>query len=229
VGRHPAPLQQQPGWARSSSPAWASRPVPPRGPTPRSAFPGWAGVPATSGPSRRPGLSPCPAGPLATDPAGPAPRPPAGLLPQRPRLGSLLQRTGLPRLGFSQCSTRLGRIRRIRPGRDFPSRLPLLITGWAGLWYSGWARLILPWPRPDYLHNRPRYSSPGPRFIPTGVFYSFGINSIVLCQSWDASRLGLAHPPSLYAGLGTPLGSDQHIPPLLVSLILRRRIRLMTW
>jgi hypothetical protein len=80
----------------------------------------------------------------------------------------------------------------------------------------------IPWPRPDYY-------SPGPRFTPSDVFYSSGINSSALCQSWDASRLGLAYPPSSYAGLGMPLGSDQHTPPLLVSLILRRRIRLMTW
>jgi hypothetical protein len=69
----------------------------------------------------------------------------------------------------------------------------------------------------------------GPGFTPSGSFSSFGINSIALCQFWDASRLELAHPPSLYAGLGMPLGSNQHISPLLVSLILRRRIRLMTW
>jgi hypothetical protein len=68
-----------------------------------------------------------------------------------------------------------------------------------------------------------------PRFISSGIFYSSGIDSNTLCQSWDASRLGLANSPSLYAGLGTPLGSDQHTPPLLVSLILRRRIRLMAW
>jgi hypothetical protein len=60
--------------------------------------------------------------------------------------------------------------------------------------------------------------------------YSSYIDSSALCQSWDASRLGLAYsPPPSYAGLGMPIGSDQHIPPLLVSLILRRRIRLMTW
>jgi hypothetical protein len=59
--------------------------------------------------------------------------------------------------------------------------------------------------------------------------YSSDINFSASCQSWDASRLGLARPPSSYASLGTPLGSDQHIPPLLVSLILRRRIRLVTW
>jgi hypothetical protein len=80
----------------------------------------------------------------------------------------------------------------------------------------------IPWPRPDYYSTRPI-------FIPSGIFLSFGIDSSLLCQSWDASRLGLAYPPSSYAGLGTHLGSDQHIPPLLVSLILRRRIRLMTW
>jgi hypothetical protein len=59
-------------------------------------------------------------------------------------------------------------------------------------------------------------------------YFSSSINSSALCQSWDTSKLGLAYPPSLYTGLGTPLGSDQHIPPLLVSLILKRRIRLMT-
>jgi hypothetical protein len=69
----------------------------------------------------------------------------------------------------------------------------------------------------------------GPRFTPSGPFLSSGIDFSALCQPWDALWLRLAHPPSLYAGLGTPLGSDQHTPHLLVSLILRRRIRLMTW
>jgi hypothetical protein len=69
----------------------------------------------------------------------------------------------------------------------------------------------------------------GPRFTLSGTYSSSGFASSALCQSWDASRLRLAHPPSSYAGLGTLLGSDQHTPPLLVSLILRRRIRLMTW
>jgi hypothetical protein len=68
----------------------------------------------------------------------------------------------------------------------------------------------------------------GPGFTLSRGFSSSGIDSIALCQFWDASRLRLAHPPSLYAALGMPLGSDQHTPHLLVSLILRRRIRLMT-
>jgi hypothetical protein len=117
----------------------------------RGSFPGLA---VSSPPGLRPSVPRPPSkastGLVSSDPAGPlhlAPgwacpprlgllrlrprlgrhrRPRLGL-PQRPRLGPLLQRTGLPRLGFSQCSTRLGQIRRIRPGRDFPSRLPLLI------------------------------------------------------------------------------------------------------
>jgi hypothetical protein len=52
------------------------------------------------------------------------------------------------------------------------SRPPPCSPGWAGLGYSGWARLVLPWPRPDYLHNRPNYSSPGPRLTPSGIFTS---------------------------------------------------------
>jgi hypothetical protein len=69
----------------------------------------------------------------------------------------------------------------------------------------------------------------GPRLASSGTYSSSAMNSSALCQSWDALWLRLAHPPSLYAGLRMPLGSDQHTLHLLVSLILRRRIRLMTW
>jgi hypothetical protein len=117
----------------------------------------------------------------------------------------------------------------------FFSRPPSGNTGWAEIVYSGWPGRHSPCPgRITSLAGRINtlqadLAPPGPRFTPSGTYYSFGIDSIALCQSWDVSRLGLARPPSLYAGLGMPLGSDQHTPPLLVSLILRRRIRLMTW
>jgi hypothetical protein len=78
-------------------------------------------------------------------------------------------------------------------------------------------------PRPSY----PPVGRDSP--YPGHILHPASGPRFTLCQSWDASRLGLAHPTSSYVGLGTPLGSDQHIPPLLVSLILRRRIRLMTW
>jgi hypothetical protein len=174
--------------------------------------------------------------------------PPAGL-PPRP---SGWAGRPLSRLGLIRCAP--GRPSSLHPGwagllpsgQDSSSRPGSLprphCAGWAGLTlqdrfplYPGWARPGFPLPRPRFLlAGRITPSQAGillfwPRFTPFGTYSSSGIDSSALCQSWDTSRLGLAHPPSLYAGLGTPLGSDQHTPPLLVSLILRRRIRLMTW
>jgi hypothetical protein len=135
MGRHPA-LPQQPGWVGQSFPGWAGRPVP-VGPAlypawapcsiPRLGlrvmppwFPGWAG---------RPRLGRQVSSDWAGIPAPPASHAPVGWLPHR---------------------TRLGRIRRIRPDRDFFSRPSFGNPGWAGLVYSGWARPGFPWPRPDY-------------------------------------------------------------------------------
>jgi hypothetical protein len=179
--------------------------------------PGWAPLRAPSaGPDRplpRLGRRHLPAGPLASD--------------SRP---GLYAGWAAPRLGSPPLSP-AGPDQEDPAWPGFPSRPPLFDPGWASfkysgwatsVYYSGWARMVLPWPRPDYLHNRPG-------FTPSGTYSLSGIDSSTLCQSWDASRLGLAHSPPSCAGLGTPLGSDQHIHPLLVSLILRRRIRLMTW
>jgi hypothetical protein len=90
-------------------------------------LPGWA-----SAPGSRLGL-------WCFEPAGPGSAPRLGLRARLPRLGSS---QAAPRLGrlipalsgrysfpgglFSQCCTRLGRIRRIRPGQDFPPGLHLL-------------------------------------------------------------------------------------------------------
>jgi hypothetical protein len=155
---------------------------------------------------------------------GPAPFPPAGLAflsPARPviarpgwafrptprsglkpalRLGLLAARALAGRL---LCSARLGRIRRIRPSRDYFSRPPSASPGWAGFVYSGQAWPGFPWSRPDYL-------SPG-RISPlwAGIYSLRGISfiwhqfhrhvpvlgcplaqtgtsSIVICWSWDA-------------------------------------------
>jgi hypothetical protein len=87
--------------------------------------------------------------------------------------------------GLPPVQTRLGRIRRIRHGRDYSSRPLSLNTGWAGLYYFGWAAFYalfrpgqagIPWPRSDY-------SSPGPRFTPSGSFSSFNIDSTAWCRS----------------------------------------------
>jgi hypothetical protein len=152
-----------------------------------------------------------------------------------PRLGQIRSQAGaLSRPGWADTVPRLGQdlqppagpLRILQAGLarpTFPAQAGIPYTGWAGfcvLFRPGQAGI--PWPGPDY-------SSPGLKFTSSGICYPSSIDSSILCQSWDASRLGLAHSPSSYAGLGTPLGSDQHIPPLLVSLILRRRIRLMTW
>jgi hypothetical protein len=162
-------------------------------------FPGWAGVPA----SRAGHFAPVPA--WAGIPAG-LPGLPSWAPGRRPRLGLFL----VSRLGSMPAGllSRLGRIQYV----GWVTSCTLFRLGQAGI----------PWPRPDYY-------PPGPGFTPSGILCSSGIDSTAWCQSWDASGLGLAHPSSSYAGLGTLLSSDQHIPLLLVSLILRRRIRLMTW
>jgi hypothetical protein len=187
------PLLFAPGWAAAVYPAGPGN-LPLAGP--QSAFPGWAGVPTTFGPSRRPasipgwarwpGLSPYPAGPLATYLAGPAPRPPAG--PGRLRLGSFLQ---LPR---GPSSPRPGWAGSGGSGlAGIPSRPPFANSGWAGLEHSGWARPALPWPRPDYLHGRLNYPSPGRDLLPPGHIPR------------------PASTPAPCASPGTPLGSDWHI------------------
>jgi hypothetical protein len=202
-------LANYPGWAGALSSGWA-----------KPAEPGWAL--AAPRPSAAPRL-----GPPADSPRGPR-RPCA---PFASRLGRQAGCPGWASLnalaGLPPLAPRLGRIRRIRPGQDFPSRPPLsdrlgriivFRLGQAGIPGPG---RIIPFVGRDILSWA--------RFIPSRTYSSSSIASSTLCQSWDASRLGLAYSPSSYAGLGTPIGSDQHIPPLLVSLILRRRIRLMTW
>jgi hypothetical protein len=215
------------GWAGASltrcgpapsSPAWATVLGPPAGPQlgllagPQQGSPGWAAAwfpgwakarsPVWASSASRPASSPAPA---RLTPAG------RHLLP--------------PGWAGSGGSGLAG----------ISSQGVFANTGWAGLYCSGWARQGSLAQAGLYLWQaglspcRPSYSSPGPIFTPSGTYSSSSIDSHTPCQSWDASRLGLARSPPTYAVLGTPLGSDQHIHPLLVSLILRRRIRLMTW
>jgi hypothetical protein len=189
---HPAgPGNLHPGWARSAASRPPSRPNGPAG-----LRPGRASRPASApaGPSSvlpRLGRLHAPAGPRLGlrrfTPAGPGRAPPAGP-PSPARLLFLQRPDGLP-----SAAPRLGRIRRIRPGRDFPPDRHILNSGWAGLCYSGWARMGLPWPRPDYLHSRPDYYSCRPRFTPSGIYTSS------------------SSTPLLDASPGTPQGSDWHI------------------
>jgi hypothetical protein len=203
-GRHPASPQRR----------LDSLVAPPAGPG--LSPPAGLALPPGLRPTIRSGWACLPAGPvswlgsLAASSAGPGLGPPAGPLPPTllgchffpaPRLGFLHLRPGWAGLGESGlagispsgplCKFRLGRIK-----------------------YSGWATFCLlfrpgqagiPWPRPDYPLSRPRFAS-------SGIYSSPSIDSTAWCQSWDASRLGLAHPSSSYAGFGTLLGSNQHTP-----------------
>jgi hypothetical protein len=192
---------------------------------------------------RLPARPPCPGWAAASSPRLGRDRYPAGPVPPaRPASGQAAafrpgQAAPSARPAQAGISSRPGSLPRpecVQAGTPGPGRAPMcrLATscvafrpGWAGTAFPG---RITP-PPGRIICPRPRYTSTRPRFATSGILYSSGIDSSLLFQSWDASRLGLAHSPPSYAGLGTPLGSDQHIPPLLVSLILRRRIRLMTW
>jgi hypothetical protein len=207
-----APLSRL-GWHGSSG--WASAPSP-----------GWAGMSYPAGPvARKPSWADVPLPPPGRPPRrGPLPR--QGLWPAAPA-GPLPPHTPAPQWAYSRAA----------PGwaRSGGSVLAGIPSPGRRLQCPGWARPGFPWPRlgfslPGRIISPQAGLTPcGLRFALSGTYSSSGIASSALCQSWDASRLRLAHPPSLYAGPGMPLGSDQHTPPLLVSLILRRRIRLMTW
>jgi hypothetical protein len=96
---------------------------------------------------------------------------------------ALLIRAGIP-------PPRLGRIRRIRPGRDFSPSGRHLSTVPAGPgWDSpGLGRIITL--QADLALSRLGFTS-------SGAYSSSGINSSASCQSWDTSRLRLARPPLL--------------------------------
>jgi hypothetical protein len=157
---------------------------------------GWAASPL-------PGWASCgrsPAGPTRCSPAGPAPSPPAGP-GYVPQLGSLQQ-------AAASSTPRLGRIRRIRPGRDsFPDRSSLAHLDRINQ-YAGWATLSTvpdgpgrdPWPSPDYSQGRPRYALLG-RIIPLQGRYLLPPGHITRPAS----------PPAHRASPGTPPGSDWHI------------------
>jgi hypothetical protein len=168
--------------------------------------------------------------PRAFFPGRPAYSPRLGLARPSPRLGLA------PRLGRTSSIPRLGRLAGAPVGlllpRDpagpdqkdpawpgFSSRPPLSIS--AGPDYTvpaGPARD--PWPRPDYIFGRPRYSPPGRitplwgwDLPPRNIFLvqrqlqplvpvlgrlqaRTGTSSIIICWSWDASWLRPAYPSS---------------------------------
>jgi hypothetical protein len=141
-------------------------------------YTGWAGISSPAGPEYLPagwaksplGRRPPPAGPRSlcrgllpsrlgrrqrTPAWAGAPLPRLGWSVARPRLGRrpflLMQASFSTRTpaGPPSAHARLGRIRRIWPGRDFSSRPPFTRPGWASLECSGWARPALPWPMLD--------------------------------------------------------------------------------
>jgi hypothetical protein len=165
----------------SLHPGWPSVPVSPAGPGQRP--PGWAGI-RTS----RLGRSDSRLGHLASGPG-------------------LLLRVGIPPAGRDSTSG---------PGLLLRRAVFCAAPGWAGSGGSGLAEITFfgpPFPgRVTPIPAGPGRDSPGPglgritsplagsappgpRFTPSGIFSSSGIDSIALCQSWDAPRLRLAHPP----------------------------------
>jgi hypothetical protein len=174
-----------PGWAGQSSPSWAPERLPRLGRSPSHlraipspcfdtrlgsvprplSLPGWAIVHLS--------------GWASAPPPGWAGMPPAGLLPAAP-----------PRAIFP--TPRLGRIRRIRPGRDsLQATLCQFRLGRIRAFRLGQAGT--PLARLDYLHGRPNYPSPGRDLLPPG----------------HIPRPALTPAPC--ASPGTPLGSDWHI------------------
>jgi hypothetical protein len=195
-------------------------------------------------------------GPSSSPPSGPGQhlsgRASASLPPRlgrrcRPRLGprcppwlgrdsvTRLGRDSVPRLGLAASS----RPKPARPGSPgqaglprpaYPGRLSqagIPSPGRHSLCRLGWLLRGIPAGLGQNSLPQADLAPSGPGFTFSGTHSSSGIDSSVLCQSWDALWIRLAHPSLLYAGLGMPLGSDQHTLHLLVSLILRRRIRLM--
>jgi hypothetical protein len=218
LGRHPLPG----GPHHPCSPSWPGGPLP---------FPAWAEASHPAGPR-------LPAPAWAATPAGPqAACPGWGVLPAGPP--SLA-----PPMGRPLRSTRLGRIRRIRPGRDSSPGRHLHHAR------LGWIRRIRPGrdfsPSGHHMGTVPAglgRDSPGPgriiplqadlvlsgpKFTSSGTYSSSGIDSSVLCQSWDALWLRLAHTPSLCWSWDAPWLRPAYSSSIVVSLILRRRIRLMT-
>jgi hypothetical protein len=102
--------------------------------------------------------------------------------------GLLLRATALRQAGVS---SRLGSLPRTEaaqadtpgPGRNSPCRLA---------WSLRSIPIGLGWASSPQAGLNPS----GPGFTPSGLYSSSGINSSILCQSWDALWLRLAHPPS---------------------------------
>jgi hypothetical protein len=184
LGRHPLPG----GPRRPCSPSRLGGPL---------SFPAWAGASHLAGLGLpAPAWAATPAGPQATCPAGAFSRlglwlaAPAGPLPLAPPAGRPLRSTRLGRIrrirpgrdsspGRHLHHARLGRIRRIRPGRDFsPSGRHLgTVPAGRGRDSPGLGRIIPL--QADLVLS-------GPGFTSSGTYSSFGIDSSVLCQSWDA-------------------------------------------
>jgi hypothetical protein len=222
------------GWAEILLPQLGWSLPAPEGPL-VGACPGWAtsslrpGGPASS-PAR-------PAHPGTAPPRprlGQRPRTAAGPAPPGPALGRRTQ-CSFPRRASSPAPGWAGSGGSSLAGIRLPG---LFITlGWAGSGGSGLAGIYPLGPPSVHYSGRARPGFPGPgRINPLqaeicllrGIFLirhilqhlvpvlgrlwaRTGTSSIVVCWSWDASWLRPAHSP------------------LLVGLILRRRIRLMTW
>jgi hypothetical protein len=216
------PDYHYPGWGKACKPAGPTLLIPAG---PGSLHPGWPSVPVS--------------------PAGPGQRPPAWavltpgwviLPPGRDSFfgPGFLQQAGTPPADWDSFSGGPSSVQHpagpdqedpawpglLSSGRHSQAGLLLFWLGQAGIPLAlALAGLRLPWPDLPLL---------GQDLLPPGYFLH-PASTPSPCASLGTPLGSDWHILHRYAGLGTPLGSDQHTLHLLVSLILRRRIRLMTW
>jgi hypothetical protein len=208
------------GRPEESFPAGPEQPSPAR-PASRPAVPGWADLlsprlgqrsqapagPASLSPARPGSLSPAsaPAGPAVSTPAWAESASPPGWAASSP---GGLQAGAPPRPGLAPQACALAGPPGWQAGVAPQAKICRL-----GHFehYSGWARSVLPWPRSDYsLLGRITLLLDEIYSLRDILLVQHRLQRIVPVLGRLQARIGTPPPPP-YAGLGTPIGSDQHI------------------